>query len=95
MKENIDFNHNGVRDVARFELLRDLEYVLRVATGNDKITLIFQGENVIINRNNGVAQIANVKGDSALEMANDIINTAMHGQLLPYVHPKEGDSYAD
>ena len=48
MKVDIDINHNAVREPAKFELLRDLEYVLRVATGNDRISLIDLGDNVII-----------------------------------------------
>lgn len=87
MKENIDFNHNGVRDVARFELLRDLEYVLRVATGNDRITLIGDRDKVIIDYNNGTYQWANVECDGLLKMAADIMETALHGK---FYETKEG-----
>lgn len=91
MKADIDIDHNAVRDPAKIELLRDLEYVLRVATGNDRISLIDLGDNVIIDRNNGVAQIANLEDRGALEMAANILNTALHGKFFEFVHEKEGD----
>lgn len=91
MKADIDIDHNAVRDPTKFELLRDLEYVLRVATGNDRISLIDLGDNVIIDRNDGVAQIANVEDRGALEMAANILNTALHSKLFEFVHEKEGD----
>lgn len=93
MKVDIDIDHNAVRDVVKFELLRDLEYVLRVATGNDRISLIDRGDNVIIDRNDGSAQIANVEDRSALEMAANILNTALHGNFFEFVHEKEGDHH--
>lgn len=93
MKVDIDINHNAVREPAKLELLRDLEYVLRVATGNDRISLIDLGDNVIIDRNDGVAQIANVEDRSALEMARNILNTAIHGKFFGFVHEKEGNHH--
>lgn len=93
MKADINIDHNAVRDPTKFELLRDLEYVLRVATGNDRISLIDLGDNVIIDRNDGVAQIANLEDQSALEIAANILNTALHGQFFEFVHEKEGDHY--
>lgn len=93
MKADIDIDHNAVRDPAKIELLRDLEYVLRVATGNDRISLIYLGDNVIIDRNDGVAQIANLEDRGALEMAANILNTALHGKLFEFVHEKEGDHH--
>lgn len=93
MKVDIDINHNAVRDPAKFELLRDLEYVLRVSTGNDRISLIDLGDNVIIDRNDGVAQIANLEYRSFLEMAENILHTARHGKLFEFVHEKEGDRH--
>lgn len=93
MKVDIDINHNAVRDPAKFELLRDLEYVLRVSTGNDRISLIDLGDNVIIDRNDGVAQIANLEDRSFLEMAENILHTALHGKLFEFVHEKEGDRH--
>lgn len=93
MKEDIGISHNAVRDVDRFELLRDLEYVLRVATANDGLTLIDHGDNVIIDHGDGTAQMANVECDSLLEMAADITKTALHGQFFGFVHEKEGNHH--
>lgn len=93
MKADINIDHNAVRDPTKIELLRDLEDVLRVATGNDRISLIDLGDNVIIDRNNGVAQIANLEDRGALEMAENILNTALHGKLFEFVHEKEGDHH--
>lgn len=93
MKVDIDINHNAVREPAKFELLRYLEHVLRVATGNDRISLIDLGDNVIIDRNDGVAQIANLEDRSALKMAENILHTAIHGKFFKFVHEKEGDHH--
>lgn len=93
MKADIDIDHNAVRDLAKFELLRHLEYVLRVATGNDRISLIDLGDNVIIDRNDGSAQIANLEDRSFLEMAENILNTALHSKFFEFVHEKEGDHH--
>lgn len=95
MKVDIDFDRYAVKNITRFELLRDLEHVLRVAIGNDRIILFDLGDNVIIDRNDGVAQIANVKGLTDLQMAEEILDTALYGQFFGFVHEKEGDSYAD
>lgn len=95
MKVDIDFERYAVKNITCFELLRDLEYVLRAATGNDRIILFDLGDNVIIDRNDGVAQIANVKGLSALQMAAEILDTALHGQFFGFVHEKEGNHHED
>ncbi len=81
MKENI-----GIKDIIqwdgdRFELLRDLEYVLRDATG-DGITLIDKGSEIIIDHGNDTAQKACVECDSLLEMAYDIMKAALHGEYF-------------
>lgn len=98
MKVDIDIDHNAVRYPAKFELLRDLEHVLcvatgRVATGDDRISLIDLGDNVIIDYNDGVAQIANLEDRSPLEMAENILHTALHGKLFEFVHEEEGDRH--
>lgn len=95
MKVDIDINHNAVREPAKFELLRDLEYVLRVATGNDRISLIDLGDNVIIDHGNGTAQMANVECDSLLEMAYDIMKAALHGEYFDYDPSKEDETDED
>lgn len=82
MKENIGISRNAVRCTARFELLRDLEYALRVAMFNDALTLIDHGDDVIIDHRNGTAQRANVECDSLLEMAYDIMKAALHGDYF-------------
>lgn len=88
MKADIDIDHNAVIDPAKFELLRYLVHVLRVATGNDRISLIDLGDNVIIDRNDGFAQIANLEDRGALEMAENILNTALHSMFFEFVHEK-------
>ena len=88
MKADIDIDHNAVIDPAKYELLRYLEHVLRVATGNDRINLIDLGDNVIIDRNDGFAQIANLEDRGALEMAENILNTALHSMFFEFVHEK-------
>ena len=88
MKENIGICRNAVRCAARFELLRDLEYALRVAMFNDALTLIDHGDNVIIAHGNGTAQMANVECDSLLEMAYDIMKAALHGDYFDNDHSK-------
>jgi|GEM_PF-3165229 hypothetical protein len=95
MKENIGISHNAVRSAARFELLRDLEYALRVATFNDDLTLIDHGDNVIIDHGNGTAQKACVECDSILEMAYDIMKAALHGEYFDYDPSKEDETYED
>lgn len=89
MKADIDIDHNEVSDSARarYELLRDLEYVIRVATGNDRINLIGDRNKVIIDYNNGTYQWANVECDGLLKMAADIMETALHGK---FYETKEG-----
>lgn len=91
MKENIGISHNAVRSAARFELLRDLEYALRVAMFNDDLTLIDHGDNVIIDHGNGTAQKACVECDSILEMAYDIMKAALHGEYFDYDPSKEDE----
>ena len=91
MKENIGISHNAVRSAARFELLRDLEYALRVAMFNDDLTLIDHGDNVIIDHGNGTAQKACVECDSPLEMAYDIMKAALHGEYFDYDPSKEDE----
>ena len=91
MKEDIGISHNAVRDVVRFELLRDLEYVLRVTTANDGLTLIDHGDNVIIDHGDGTAQMACVECDSYLEMAYDIMKAALHGDYFDYKYRAEED----
>lgn len=95
MKENIGISRNAVRCAARFELLRDLEYALRVAMFNDYITLIDHGDNVIIDHRNGTAQRANVECDSLLEMAYDIMKAALHGEYFDYDPSKEDETDED
>lgn len=91
MKENIGISRNAVRCAARFELLRDLEYALRVAMFNDYITLIDHRDNVIIDHRNGTVQRANVECDSLLEMAYDIMKAALHGEYFDYKYKAEDD----
>lgn len=95
MKENIGISRNAVRCAARFELLRDLEYALRVAMFNDYITLIDHGDNVIIDHRDGTAQRANVECDSLLEMAYDIVKAALHGECFDYDPSKEDETDED
>lgn len=95
MKENIGISHNAVRSAARFELLRDLEYALRVAMFNDDLTLIDHGDNVIIDHGNGTAQKACVECDSYLEMAYDIMKAALHGEYFDYDSSKEDETDED
>lgn len=82
MKENIGISHNAVRSAARFELLRDLEYALRVAMFNDDLTLIDKWDYIIIDHGHGTAQRACVECDSPLEMAFDIMKAALHGDYF-------------
>lgn len=91
MKENIGISRNAVRCAARFELLRDLEYALRVAMFNDYITLIDHRDNVIIDHRNGTVQRANVECDSLLEMAYDTMKAALHGDYFDYKYKAEDD----
>lgn len=95
MKENIGISHNAVRSAARFELLRDLEYALRVAMFNDDLTLIDNGDNVIIDHRDGTAQMANVECDSPLEMAYDIVKAALHSDYFDYDPSKEDETDED
>ena len=95
MKEDIGISHNAVRDVGRFVLRRNLEYVLRVATANDGLTLIDHGDNVIIDHGDGTAQMACVECDSYLEMAYDIMKAALHGEYFDYDPNKEDEIDAD
>lgn len=95
MKENIGISRNAVRSAARFELLRDLEYALRVAMFNDALTLIDHGDNVIIAHGDGTAQRANVECDSLLEMAYDIMKAALHGEYFDYDPSKEDETDED
>lgn len=95
MKENIGISHNAVRSAARFELLRDLEYALRVAMFNDALTLIDHGDNVIIAHGDGTAQMANVECDSLLEMSYDIMKAALHGDYFDNDPSKEDETDED
>lgn len=95
MKENIGISHNAVRSAARFELLRDLEYALRVAMFNDDLTLIDKGDYIIIDHGNGTAQKACVECDSPLEMAYDIMKAALHGEYFDYDPSKEDETDED
>lgn len=93
MKVDIDIDHNAVRNPEKLEFLRDLEHVLRDAIGNDRISLIDLGDNVIIDYNDGVAQIASWEDRGALEMAENILHTVLHSKLFEFVHEKEGDRH--
>lgn len=95
MKENIGISRNAVRCAARFALLRNLEYTLRVAMANDALTLIDHGDDVIIDHGNGTAQKACVECDSLLEMAYDIMKAALHGDYFDNDHSKEDETYED
>lgn len=84
-----------MKDAQRNIMMRELEYVIRLATGNYRITLIAHGDNVIIDHRNGTAQRANVECDSLLEMAYDIMKAALHGDYFDNDHSKEADTYED
>lgn len=95
MKENIGISHNAVRSAARFELLRDLEYALRVAMFNDDLTLIDKGDYIIIDHGHGTAQSAWTGRGSYLEMAYYIMKAALHGEYFDYDPSKEDETDED
>lgn len=77
-----------MKDAQRNIMMRELEYVIRLATGNYRIELIDKNDYVIIDHNNGTYQMARVECDSPLKMAADITETALHGK---YYETKEED----
>lgn len=81
-----------MKDAQHNIMMRELEYVIRLATGNYRIELIDKNDFVIIDHNNGTYQMARVECDGPLKMAADIMNTALHG---PYYETKEGNPYED
>lgn len=95
MKENIGISHNAVSSAARFELLRDLEYALRVAMFNDALTLIDKGDYIIIDHGHGTTQSAWTGRCSYLEMAYYIIKAALHGEYFDYDPSKEDETGED
>lgn len=68
----------------RFRTLCRLELVLHAATDDDHLTLIDEGNVIIIDHRNGKAQMACVRDDSHLEMAIDILKAAHHGKYFDY-----------
>ncbi|WP_440249155.1 hypothetical protein [Dialister succinatiphilus] len=77
----------------RYRVLARLELVLHAAT-DDGITLIDEGNVIIIDHRNGTAQMACVRDDSPLEMAIDILKAVHHGKLFDYPS-KEDDPDED
>lgn len=67
----------------RYRVLCRLELVLHAATDDD-ITLIDEGNVIIIDHRNGTAQRACVRDDSPLEMAIDILKAVHHGKYFDY-----------
>lgn len=67
----------------RNRVLCRLSLVLHAATEDD-ISLIDAGDVIIIDHGNGTAQKACVDCDSPLEMAYDILKTALHGEYFDY-----------
>lgn len=84
-----------MKDAQRNIMMRELEYVIRLATGNYRIELIDKKDFVIIGHGNGTAQRANVECDSPLEMAYDIMKAALHGEYFDYDPSKEDETDED
>lgn len=84
-----------MKDAQRNIMMRELEYVIRLATGNYRIELINKKDFVIIDHGNGTAQRANVECDSPLEMAYDIVKAALHGEYFDYDPSKEDETDED
>lgn len=84
-----------MKDAQRNIMMRELEYVIRLATGNYRIELIDKKDFVIIDHGNGTAQRANVECDSPLEMAYDIMKSALHGEYFDYDPSKEDETDED
>ena len=72
-------------------MLREVEYVIRLATGHYRIELIDKKDFVIIDHNDGTYQMARVECDSLLEMACDIMKAALHGDYFDYKYKAEDD----
>jgi hypothetical protein len=84
-----------MKDAQRNIMMRELEYVIRLATGNYRIELIDKKDFVIIDHGNGTAQKACVECDSPLEMAYDIMKAALHGEYFDYDPSKEDETDED
>lgn len=67
----------------RFRVLCRLELMLHAAV-DAGITLIDEGNFIIIDHGNGKAQMACVRDDSPLEMAIDILKAVHHGKRFDY-----------
>lgn len=84
-----------MKDAQRNIMMRELEYVIRLATGNYRIELIDKNDYVIIDHGNGTAQKACVECDSPWEMAYDIMKAALHGEYFDYDPSKEDETDED
>lgn len=84
-----------MKDAQRNIMMRELEYVIRLATGNYRIELIDKKDFVIIDHGNGTAQRANVECGSPLEMAYDIMKSALHDEYFDYDPSKEDETDED
>lgn len=94
MKSNDDVMPKA-KSAQRNIMLREVEYVIRLATGNYRIELIDKKDFVIIDHGNGTAQKACVECDSPLEMAYDIMKATLHGEYFDYDPSKEDETYED
>lgn len=84
-----------MKDAQRNIMLREVEYVIRLATGHYRIELIDKKDFVIIDHNDGTYQMARVECDSPLEMAYDIMKAALHGDYFDYDPSKEDETDED
>lgn len=81
MKESYEMT---VREAnKRFRVLCRLELMLHAAADSG-ITLIDEGNVIIIDHGNGKAQMACVRDDGPLEMAIDILKAVYHGKYFDY-----------
>nr|DAL23504.1 MAG TPA_asm: hypothetical protein [Caudoviricetes sp.] len=79
MKSNDDVMPKA-KSAQRNIMLKEVEYVIRLATGHYRIELIDKKDFVIIDHNDGTYQMARVECDGLLEMAYDIMKAALHGE---------------
>lgn len=94
MKSNDDVMPKA-KSAQRNIMLREVEYVIRLATGHYRIELIDKKDFVIIDHNDGTYQMACVEGDSLMEMAYDIMKAALHGEYFDYDSSKEDETDED
>lgn len=94
MKSNDDVMPKA-KSAQRNIMLREVEYVIRLATGHYRIELIDKKDFVIIDHGNGTAQKACVECDSPLGMAYDIMKAALYGEYFDYDPSKEDETDED